>query len=65
MTTSITEEAYAIQYCYDHEDEYKSAAYASGEDGEEQFNCLIEGLRSGSIKPKELPDYGMDYKCQF
>lgn len=51
----------AIDYCYLHENEYKADLYAGGEDGNEQFNCLIVCLESGTIKPEELVDYGMDY----
>jgi len=35
--------------------------YKIGEDGVEQFGCLIAILEGGTIEPKELPDYGMDY----
>ena len=51
----------AIDYCYLHENEYKADAYASGDDGYEQFECLISYLKSGDIKPEELVYYGMDY----
>lgn len=51
----------ALNYCYDHEDQYKSDLYESGEDGQSQFDCLIVDLKSGIIKPGELSDYGMDY----
>ena len=52
----------ALRYCYQHENEYKADAYSSGEDGCRQFDCLIEILESGTIQPKELPDYGMNYE---
>lgn len=51
----------AIDYCYKHENQFKSDAYSCGDDGNEQFNCLIVCLESGSINPEELADYGMDY----
>lgn len=51
----------AIDYCYEHEKQFKSDAYESGVNGDEQFDCLIVCLESGSIKPDELIDYGMDY----
>ena len=51
----------AIQYCYQHEQQYKSDMYGIGEDGVEQFGCLIMILESDTIKPSELPSYGMDY----
>jgi hypothetical protein len=35
--------------------------YECGENGERQFECLIDILESGTIQPKELPAYGMDY----
>lgn len=51
----------AIAYCYKHADEYKRDMYESGENGERQFECLIDILESEIIKPEELKDYGMDY----
>jgi len=51
----------ALEYCYKHENEYKADAYASGENGERQFDCLIDILESETISPSELPSYGMDY----
>lgn len=51
----------AIEYCYKHEKEFKSDMYAAGEDGCEEFGCLIVCLRDGLIKPDEISDYGMDY----
>jgi len=51
----------AIDYCYKHEKEYIKDSYALGEDGVKQFECLIVCLESGTIKPEELSDYGMDY----
>lgn len=52
----------AIDYCYKHEKEYKSDLYSMGENGDEQFSCLIECIEYGSIKPEELRDYGMFYE---
>ena len=51
----------ALEYCYKHAKEFKAEMYECGENGERQFECLIEILESDIIKPKELPDYGMDY----
>lgn len=51
----------AIKYCYEHRTKFLSDAYAVGEDGQEQFDCLISCLESGHIKPDELADYGMEY----
>lgn len=52
----------AIDYCYKHRDKYLSAAYAAGENGQRQFDCLISCLEYGTIKPEELADYGMDFE---
>ncbi|MDD4779113.1 MAG: hypothetical protein PHT02_00720 [Tissierellia bacterium] len=51
----------AINYCYLHKNEYLSDLYAYGENGERQFECLIAILEDGTIEPKELKKYGMDY----
>lgn len=51
----------ALTYCYEHENQYKSDCYACGDNGVEQFDCLIVILESGTIKPSDLPDYGMEY----
>ena len=51
----------ALEYCYKHENEFKHDMYDCGENGERQFECLIEILEDGTIKPEELKDYGMDY----
>lgn len=48
----------ALDYCYKHEKEFKRDAE---DDGAEQFSCLIEIIREGTIEPKELPDYGMHF----
>jgi len=52
----------AIEYCYKHRNEYLRDAYGCGEDGIEQFDCLVSCLESGHIKPDELAKYGMEYK---
>lgn len=59
FSTMTKEEALA--YCYKHERQFKADAYAAGEDGERQFDCLIEILEGETIQPKDLPGYGMDY----
>lgn len=51
----------ALAYCYKHENQFKSDMYAEDQDGVEQFDCLIVILEGGTIQPKDLPDYGMDY----
>ena len=51
----------ALDYCYLHENEFKADMYESGEDGQEQFDCLIVLLQDEYIKPEQLADYGMDY----
>jgi hypothetical protein len=52
----------AIKYCYKNANKFKAEMYKDGENGERQFECLISILTSGSIKPSELPDYGMDFE---
>jgi hypothetical protein len=51
----------AINYCYKHENEFKRDCYACGEDGVEQFECLIVCLEGDTIKPNDLVSYGMSY----
>jgi hypothetical protein len=51
----------AIDYCYKHENEFKRDLYACGEDGCEQFECLIVCLEGNTINPDDLASYGMDY----
>ena len=51
----------AIKYCYKHEAEYKYDISDSCPDSEKLFNSLISILEDGTIKPSELPDYGMDF----
>jgi len=52
----------ALSYCYKYRNQYISDLYAADEDGLEQFNCLIAILEGDTIKPSQLPDYGMDYE---
>lgn len=51
-----------LDYCYNHENEYKRDMYDCGQDGEEQFDCLISLVEDGTVKFEQLADYGMDYK---
>ena len=51
----------AIAYCHAHRNEFLSDAYAMGEDGQRQYDCLVSCIESGHIKPDELSDYGMEY----
>lgn len=46
----------AIAYCYKHQKEY------DGDVGRREFDCLIEILESGTIKPCQLSEYGIDYE---
>jgi hypothetical protein len=57
--TSMTRDE-AIQYCYEHKDEY-IRDFDSISEGRRQFDCLIEILEHGTIQPSELPQYGMDF----
>ena len=50
----------AIQYCYQHKDDY-IRDFDSVSEGVRQFDCLIAILEYGTIKPTDLPQYGMDY----
>ena len=52
----------ALTYCYTHENEYKADVYGGGEDGTRMFDCLVDSVESGHIKPSELPDYGMNFE---
>lgn len=45
----------ALQYCYAHEKQYVS------ETDRRTFDCLITIVETGTIKPAQLPEYGMDY----
>lgn len=51
----------ALKYCHKNENKFKADAYEAGENGNRQFDCLIEIIESGTITPAEMPDYGMDY----
>lgn len=57
--TMTTEQA--LEYCYEHADQFKAEMYACGENGERQFQCLISIVESETITPSELPSYGMDF----
>jgi hypothetical protein len=46
----------AINYCYKHQKEYDRDV------GRREFDCLIAILEDGTIKPSQLPEYGMDYE---
>lgn len=56
VTTMSVEEA--LDYCYKNKEEY-IRGFDKISVGVRQFECLIEILESGTIKPKDLPDYGM------
>ena len=43
----------ALQYCYDNAKKFID------NDGQEQFDCLITILDGDTIKPHEIPAYGM------
>lgn len=51
----------ALGYCAENRNKYLADAYVEGDDGLRQYDCLIEIIKSGTIKPSELPDYGMDF----
>lgn len=51
----------ALDYCYKNENNFKADAYKLGVNGGRAFDCLIQIIESGTIEPKELPDYGMNY----
>ncbi len=57
--TNLTK-AEALDYCYKHKNEYIKD-FDSVSEGIRAFDCLIEILESGTIKPSQLPEYGMDY----
>ena len=50
----------AIKYCWENRDEYIRDA-ESVDEGRKQFDCLVDCLDSGHIRPDELEEYGMDY----
>jgi len=56
----ITKEE-AISYCFLHENDY-IRDFDSIPEGIRNFDCLMEILKSGTIKPSELPDYGMNFE---
>ena len=49
----------ALNYCYKRERQF---VFDGGRDGQEQFDCLIAIIKSGSISPSQLPEYGMEYE---
>ena len=51
----------AIEYCQKYRNQFIADAFKEGEDGVEQYECLIVCLESGHIKPEELSEYGMKY----
>lgn len=51
----------AVDYCYDHKNEFVTDS-GDVDDGIRQFDCLISILESGTIKPSQLPEYGMEYE---
>ena len=59
FSTMTKEEA--LEYCYQHEKEFKADAYYAEENGERLFYSLIAILECGAIQPKDLPEYGMNY----
>ena len=52
----------AIDYCYRHRKQWLSD---SDNLNEREFEWLISILEDGSILPKDLSDYGMDYEEWF
>ena len=51
----------ALEYCYKNESKIEAEMYECGENGERQFECLVEILESKVIHPIDLPSYGTDY----
>jgi len=49
----LTSRNEALEYCYKHADKFIE------NDGQEQYDCLVEILRGGTIEPSEITDYGM------
>ena len=49
----------ALEYCYKRERQF---VFDGGRDGQEQFDCLIAIIKSSSISPSQLPEYGMEYE---
>lgn len=58
--SSMTKED-ALKYCYKHQHKFKRDMEDCGENEQRQFDCLIAILDSGTIQPKDLPSYGMEY----
>ncbi len=50
----------AIEYCYKHENEFKSDCYSVSENGERMFECLIGILEDRTIKPR-IPDIELGF----
>ena len=50
----------ALEYCYKYRDEF-IRDFDSIDEGIEQFDGLIVLLDSGTIKPDEIADYGMEF----
>ena len=46
----------AVEYCYEHKNEYLEASGL----GDREFDCLISILEEKTIKPEQLPEYGME-----
>jgi len=51
----------AVLYCYKHEQEFKTNATALGENADNKFDFIVDGIENEYIKPNELPDYGMNF----
>ena len=49
----------AVDYCYEHEDEY-IRGFNDIHEGIEAFECLISILEYETINPSQLPEYGME-----
>ena len=58
FTTMTVDEA--VDYCYKHKDEY-IRDFNKISEGIRSFDCLIVILEEGTIKPTDLPAYGMNY----
>nr|WP_308545878.1 hypothetical protein [uncultured Lachnoclostridium sp.]DAF89810.1 MAG TPA: hypothetical protein [Siphoviridae sp. cteLh2] len=51
-----------LDYCYEHEHNFKADLMCVGEDYEEQFACLLFLIKEGDITSfEQLKEYGMDY----
>ena len=46
----------AVDYCYAHKAEYLQGSGL----GDREFECLISILEENTIKPEQLPEYGME-----